>query len=83
MNLIELYCALRQLRLGGMAAVLETRLRQAQAEAMAPDPLDRTVRFPTNSLYAPTGCFNAAVNRPPFAMPTGLSITSTSPSIRK
>jgi len=36
MNRIELERALRQLRLGGMAAVLETRLRQAQAEAMAP-----------------------------------------------
>jgi DNA replication protein DnaC len=36
MNLIELQHALRQLRLGGTAAVLETRLRQAQAEAMAP-----------------------------------------------
>jgi DNA replication protein DnaC len=36
MNLMELESALRQLRLGGMAAVLETRLRQAQAEAMAP-----------------------------------------------
>lgn len=36
MNLIELERALRQLRLGGIAAVLETRLRQAQAEAMAP-----------------------------------------------
>jgi DNA replication protein DnaC len=36
MNLIELEHALRQLRLGGMAAVLETRLRQAQAETMAP-----------------------------------------------
>src|ERR1039458_7792505 len=36
MNLIELQRALRQLRLGGTAAVLETRLRQAQAEAMAP-----------------------------------------------
>jgi DNA replication protein DnaC len=36
MNLIELDRALRQLRLGGMAAVLETRLRQAQAESMAP-----------------------------------------------
>ena len=33
MNLIELNRALRQLRLGGIAAVLETRLRQAQAEA--------------------------------------------------
>ena len=29
MNLIELNQALRQLRLGGMAAVLETRLHQA------------------------------------------------------
>jgi len=36
MHLIELQSALRQLRLGGMAAVLETRLRQAQAEPMAP-----------------------------------------------
>ena len=36
MNLIELDRALKQLRLGGMAAALETRLRQAQAEAMAP-----------------------------------------------
>ena len=36
MNLIELDRALRQLRLGGMAAVLETRLHQAQADAMAP-----------------------------------------------
>jgi DNA replication protein DnaC len=36
MNLIELQRALGQLRLGGMATVLETRLRQAQAEAMAP-----------------------------------------------
>src|SRR5215813_14849363 len=36
MNIIELQRALRQLRLGGMAAVLETRLRQAQAETMAP-----------------------------------------------
>jgi len=36
MNLIELERSLRQLRLGGMATVLETRLRQAQSEAMAP-----------------------------------------------
>jgi DNA replication protein DnaC len=36
MNLIELQRAFGQLRLGGMAAVLETRLRQAQAELMAP-----------------------------------------------
>jgi DNA replication protein DnaC len=36
MNVIELQRALRQLRLGGMAAVLETRLHQAQTEPMAP-----------------------------------------------
>lgn len=36
MNITELEQSLRQLRLGGMAAVLETRLRQAQAEPMAP-----------------------------------------------
>jgi len=36
MNLNELQRSLRQLRLGGMAGVLETRLRQAQAEPMAP-----------------------------------------------
>src|SRR2546425_11685583 len=36
MTLIELQRALTQLRLGGIAAVLETRLRQAQAESMPP-----------------------------------------------
>ena len=36
MNIIELQRSLRQLRLGGMADVLETRLRQAQAETMPP-----------------------------------------------
>jgi DNA replication protein DnaC len=36
MNLIELNGALRQLRLSGMAGTLETRLLQAQTEAMAP-----------------------------------------------
>jgi DNA replication protein DnaC len=36
MNLIELDHALRKLRLSGMADVMETRLRQAQTEKMAP-----------------------------------------------
>lgn len=36
MNIIELQRAMHQLRLGGMAAVLETRLLQAQMEPMAP-----------------------------------------------
>ena len=43
MNLIELERALRQLRLGGMADVLETRLRQAQAEPMVPIDLVSTL----------------------------------------
>ena len=36
MNLIELQRSLRELRLGGMADAVETRIRQAQAEPMAP-----------------------------------------------
>jgi DNA replication protein DnaC len=36
MNLVELDRALRQLRLSGMAAVLETRLRHAQTEKLTP-----------------------------------------------
>src|ERR1700756_899442 len=43
MNMIELDRALHQLRLGGMAAVLETRLHQAQAEPMAPIDLLATL----------------------------------------
>jgi DNA replication protein DnaC len=43
MNLIELQRSLRQLRLGGMAAVLETRLLQAQTEPMAPIDLLSTL----------------------------------------
>jgi hypothetical protein len=35
-NLVELDRALRQLRLSGMAAVLDTGLRQAQAERLTP-----------------------------------------------
>jgi len=56
MNLIELQRSLRQLRLGGMAAVLETRLHQAQVEPMSPldllatlvnDELTRRSTIPT------------------------------------
>ena len=36
MNLVEIDHALRKLRLSGMADVLETRLRQAQSDKMAP-----------------------------------------------
>ena len=48
MNLVELDRALRQLRLSGMAAVLETRLRQAQTEKMA--PLDLVSALVTDEL---------------------------------
>ncbi len=43
MNLIELQRSLRQLRLGGIASVLEIRLHQAQAEPMAPIDLLSTL----------------------------------------
>jgi hypothetical protein len=44
MNLVELDRALRQLRLSGMATVLETRLHQAQTEKLAPiDPVSTLV----------------------------------------
>lgn len=36
MNLVELDHALRKLRLSGMADVLETRIRQAQTDKVAP-----------------------------------------------
>lgn len=43
MNLVELDHALRKLRLSGMTDVLETRLRQAQTERMAPIDLLSTL----------------------------------------
>ena len=43
MNLVELDHALRQLRLSGMAAVLEHRVRQAQTEPLAPIDLVSTL----------------------------------------
>src|SRR6266852_6048452 len=43
MNLVELDHALRKLRLSGMATVLEARLRQAQAEKLAPLDLVATL----------------------------------------
>jgi hypothetical protein len=41
MNLVELSRALRQLRLSGMADVLETRLLQAQTEQQVPSTFSR------------------------------------------
>ena len=49
MNLVELDRALRQLRLSGMAAALETRLRQAQAEKVT--PIDLVSALVTDELH--------------------------------
>ena len=49
MNLVELDRALRQLRLSGMAAVLDTRLRQAQTEKMT--PIDLVSALVTDELH--------------------------------
>ena len=85
MNLIELNRSLRQLRLGGMAAVLETRLQQAQAEPMAPidflsclvaDELTRPVR--ANARYGCTFDFNTLIwtfRYPGLAPTLGFSFT--------
>ena len=54
MNLIEVERSLRQLRLSGMAAVLETRLRQAQAEAMV--PIDLIASLVSDELTLRTDC---------------------------
>jgi DNA replication protein DnaC len=48
MNLVEVDAALRKLRLSGMAAVLETRLRQAQTDRLA--PLDLIATLVTDEL---------------------------------
>ena len=63
MNLIELH-QLRQLRLGGMAAVLETRLQQAQAEAMA--PIDLISCLVTDELTREIAYWNDGASRPGF-----------------
>ena len=82
MNLIELDRALRQLRLGGMADVLETRLLQAQAEAMA--PIDLLSCLVSDELTRRADrLLDGAANRPASAIPTRPSTTSTSPSTRR
>ena len=62
MNVVELNRALKQLRLGGMAAVLEVRLRQAQAESMAPST-SSPVWLPMNSPAVPTAYSIADASR--------------------
>jgi hypothetical protein len=82
MNLIELNRALRQLRLGGIAAVLETRLRQAQAEAMP--PIDFLSCLVSDELTRRGDRLRSAgPSKPSFATPRGASTTSTSTSTRR
>jgi hypothetical protein len=79
-NLIELERALRQLRLGGIAAVLETRLHQAQAEAMA--PIDLISCLVADELNRRSErLLERRHKRPRSATPTRRWTTSTSPLI--
>jgi hypothetical protein len=82
MNLVELDHALRKLRLSGMAAVLETRLRQAQSEKLAPIDLV-SLLVSDELLRRQTGSSSAATNRRASAIPTARSIPSTSISTRR
>jgi hypothetical protein len=79
MHVVELERSLRQLHLSGMATVLETRLRQAQAETMA--PIDLIVWYRMSLRFAPTDYCSAAANKPGFVIRTRRSIISTSTSI--
>jgi hypothetical protein len=78
MNLIKLNRALHQLRLGGMVAVLETSLLQAQTDNMAPidlfsDEIDCRSKRLLERL-------NGATNKRSPATPTSNWTTSTSSS---
>ena len=82
MNLIALNSFLRQLRLGGIAAVLETRLQQAQAEPMA--PIDFLSCLVSDELtVAATDCWNGAGNKRNFAIRRSRLTTSISTSTRR
>ena len=61
MNLIELDRALRQLRMSGMANTLETRLLQAQTDAMAHIDLVAILVWRTKSNAAASGCWSSAL----------------------
>ena len=82
MNLIELNQALRQLRLGGIAAVLETRLRQAQVEPMA--PIDFLSCLVSDELTRRGDrLLDGVGSRPSFVIRRGPSTTSISISTRR
>lgn len=74
MKVLELERWVRQLRLGGMVAVLETRLCQAQAQSMTPS-VDRLLGLrEAHPTPAQTRYSNAAANRPPSVIPAGISV---------
>jgi hypothetical protein len=82
MNLIELQRALTQLRLGGIAAVLETGLLQAQAESMP--PIDLISCLVSDELTRRSDRLLGRRRKQALsATPTARWTTSTSPSIRK
>ena len=73
MNLVELDHALRKLRLSGMAAVLETRLRQAQSREDRAPSISSPRSSPTNCSAGRTGSLSAGTSRRASAMPTARS----------
>ena len=82
MNLVELDHALRKLRLSGMAAVLETRLRHAQTEKLT--PIDLVSALVSDELcVGRTACSSGGTNRRAFATRIRHSITLTLISTRR
>jgi hypothetical protein len=73
MTLVELDHGLRKLRLSGMPAVLETRLRQAQSEKMTPLDLVSSSSA-TSSSAVKTGSSNADTHRRAFVTRIARSI---------
>ena len=69
MNLIELNRALVQLRLSGMAAVMETRLLQAQSQNMAPIDLIRTYGIAARQCCSASGLQLVSCKAPSQTVP--------------
>jgi len=81
-NLVEVDHALRKLRLSGMADVLETRIRQAQAEKLA--PLDLVSTLVSDELQRRQDRSSSGVtNRQASATRTARSTASTLISTRR
>ena len=75
MNLVELQRALRQLRLGGMAAVLEARLLEAQSERVV--PIDLVSTLVTDEL---TRRSDRLLERPSRKLNSGMAARRSTPS---